>query len=291
MMVPSRNNILASYSILLLFLSFYTTAMSALTRIATFRLSPKTSLAIVRGSVVDFQHARGAIVNAANEGCLGGGGVDGAISAAGGPNLQRDRAALPLLGNGVRCPTGHAKRTGPGQYGDLLVPHVIHAVGPCYHDYDSFQEADELLESAYSNSLDRAQEANLEAIAFSLLSAGVFRGKRTVKDVLSIGIRAIREWIQKQGDSASLSEVYLFGFNAHEVNTLVDICEDDLKLEMVKENSDGSDAAAEEEGEEEKKGEEDDTKEKVDDKNELQNKAGDEEEKANNKRNSDHFDL
>ena len=88
------------------------------------------SLVISRGSVVDFTYGppsmtKAAIVNASNEVCLGGGGVDGAISAAGGPNLMHDRLRLPFVADdgpscrGVRCPTGAAVITGPGEYGDL----------------------------------------------------------------------------------------------------------------------------------------------------------------------------
>lgn len=208
------------------------TAVSALTRIASFRISPLTELHICRGSVLDFAHQRGAIVNAANPTCLGGGGVDGAITSAGGPTLHTHRMELPLLEGGIRCPTGSAKITGPGDYGSLRVPFVIHAVGPCYHEYDSLEDGDALLQSAYTASLDCAREAQLEAVAFSLLSAGIFRGDRSVKQVLSIGIESICDWIKNQGDSSTLSSVIMCGFNPHEVNTLVDICEDDLKLDI-----------------------------------------------------------
>ena len=220
----------------------YTSSMSALTRIATFRLSPTTNLCIVRGSVTDFcwnTPTKAAIVNAANEACLGGGGVDGAITSAGGPNLHHDRMKLPLSNGGVRCPTGHAKLTGPNDYGSLNVNFVIHAVGPRYFDCESHAEGDKLLRSAYMASLDRAQEASLEAIAFSLLSAGIFRGDRTLKEVLSIAVQTICDWLEDHDNDYSLQSVFMCGFTPHEVNMLVDIAEDDMKLKIV-EDSDTS---------------------------------------------------
>ena len=114
-------------------------------------------LTVAQGSVVEFASPFGAIVNAANEGCLGGGGVDGAITKAGGLPLALDREALPLLGRGMRCPTGGAKLTGPGTYGSLGVPYVIHAVGPNYMYFDEENDVatpNQLLRSAYQQSLD-----------------------------------------------------------------------------------------------------------------------------------------
>jgi len=185
------------------------------------------SLVLCKGSVANFQHNRGAIVNAANEECLGGGGVDGAIASAGGKKLLRDRLALPAVKNEystsnliqIRCPTGEAKVTGPGSYGSLGVPYVIHAVGPNYMNYDNHEQADELLKLAYVNSLKRAKEAKLEAIAFSLLSSGVFRGTRSVNDVLHLGVKTICEF---EGYD-ELKEVQVFGFTSNEMNTLLKI--------------------------------------------------------------------
>ena len=81
--------------------------------------SSTVSINICQGSVLDFKHEKGAIVNAANEGCLGGGGVDAAISKAGASKLLQDRLGLPIvstkqLKNGVqeiRCPTGNIFKT------------------------------------------------------------------------------------------------------------------------------------------------------------------------------------
>ena len=76
------------------------TAACSLARVATFRVKSKVAFNIVisRGSVVDFAHKTqsAAIVNAANEGCLGGGGVDGAIGDAGGPNLLQKEVNFPM---------------------------------------------------------------------------------------------------------------------------------------------------------------------------------------------------
>lgn len=204
-------------------------------RVAKFTVSIPHSLNLIlnKGSVVDFQHANGAIVNAANEGCLRGGGVDGAISDAGGEELNKDRLALPIVSKyrtrnfvdevieiSVRCPAGESKRTGPNNnYGTLGVPYVIHSVGPNYWDFEDHTEADKLLASAYSKSLDRAEEINLESIAFSLLSAGAYKGIRSLKDVLRVGIDAICKF---EG-YCHLKEVHLFAFNETEVKTLLKI--------------------------------------------------------------------
>lgn len=199
-------------------------AVYSLTRVATFHVPSKTAfnLIISCGSVVDFSYnsQSSAIVNAANEGCLGGGGVDGAISNAGGPTLLNDRMNLPQLETGVRCRTGSAVLTGPNSYGSLRVPYVIHAVGPNYLQYDTDEEmsrGDELLSSAYLTSLECGKSQNLESIAFALLSAGIFRGKRSVNDVLRIGIEAICKF----DGYPSLQEVHLCAFNQNEADTLI----------------------------------------------------------------------
>lgn len=184
------------------------------------------NLCVARGSVVGFvSPVSGAIVNAANEQCLGGGGVDGAITAAGGPNLAKDRLALPSSDDDIRCPTGSAVITGPGEYGDLQVPFVIHAVGPDYNMYRGFDVPDQLLRSAYQSSLDRCQESGVTEVAFALLSAGVFRGRREVKDVLHIGISAIRDWAMDAPASSGLQSIILCGFSEQETDLLLRVCE------------------------------------------------------------------
>ena len=109
-----------------------------------------------------------AIVNAANERMLGGGGVDGAIHRAAGPALLEACRALPELRPGVRCPTGEARIT-PGF--ELRARHVIHTVGPVYggRPRDTV-----LLASAFRSSLALAVEHGLASVAFPAISCGVY---------------------------------------------------------------------------------------------------------------------
>lgn len=149
----------------------------------------QTVLTIVHDSVTNC--TTGAIVNAANEGCLGGGGIDGQIGKLGGDLLYQARLALPILSgasHGPRCLTGDAKLTISG---DLPCEYVIHAVGPRFNLHGPWEDEFKLLEDAYKNALARAHEKNLESVAFCILSAGLYRGGCSLQRIVEIGLKSI----------------------------------------------------------------------------------------------------
>ncbi|MEO6687992.1 MAG: O-acetyl-ADP-ribose deacetylase [Dokdonella sp.] len=127
-----------------------------------------------------------AIVNAANEPLLGGGGVDGAIHRAAGPDLLAACRALPEVRPGVRCPTGEARIT-PGFR--LPARFVIHTVGPVWRG-GRHGEAD-LLASCYRESMRLASAHGIERLAFPAISCGVFG--YPLEQAAAIAVRTLRD--------------------------------------------------------------------------------------------------
>ncbi len=127
-----------------------------------------------------------AIVNAANKTLLGGGGVDGAIHRAAGPELQ---AECRTLGG---CPTGEARITRGYK---LSARHVIHTVGPVY----SGKPADSrLLAGCYRNSLELAAERGLKTIAFPAVSCGIYG--YPIEEACKIAVRTTAEFLKSHPD-------------------------------------------------------------------------------------------
>ncbi len=160
------------------------------------------TLGLMRGNIVEVQVD--AIVNAANSGLRGGGGVDGAIHRAGGPSIIE---ACRKIGG---CPTGSAVATTAGR---LPAKYVFHAVGPIYSG--SLDDA-RLLASAYQSCLDLAEQHQVKSIAFPSLSTGIYG--YPLELAAPIALRTIIEHIKKP---TSLQQVVivLFGeasYKAHE---------------------------------------------------------------------------
>ncbi|CAM6025944.1 unnamed protein product, partial [Sphagnum balticum] len=166
-----------------------------------FRISDSCSLALHRGDITKWfvDGKTDAIVNAANDGLLGGGGVDGAIHSAAGPELLDACYAVPEVTRGVRCPTGSAVITGGF---NLPASKVIHTVGPIY---SSDEVSAELLAKAYRSSVAVATEAGVKYIAFPAISCGVYRYPH--EKAAKIAIQTLKE------NSGGLLEVHfvLFG--------------------------------------------------------------------------------
>lgn len=159
----------------------------------------QTTLELQQGDIT--KQVVDAIVNAANSSLLGGGGVDGAIHRAAGPDLLAECRKLD------GCPTGDARITKGYR---LPAKHVIHAVGPIYGKPD----APKNLASAYRRSLEVAVENKLKTVAFPAISTGVY-GYPMV-EAAQISLSAVADFLVED-DSLDLVVFVLFGDWAFEI--------------------------------------------------------------------------
>lgn len=148
------------------------------------------------------------IVNAANSSLLGGGGVDGAIHRAAGPDLLAECRTL----GGAK--TGEAKMT--GAYGITTAKKIVHAVGPVYNGLGAERSA-ELLASCYRTSLDLA--ADFTSIAFPAISTGTYG--YPIDEASAVAVHTIRAWLEAHPESR-LQTVTLIAYSDADFAVLSD---------------------------------------------------------------------
>jgi len=154
---------------------------------------------IIQGDITTL--AVDAIVNAANQVMLGGGGVDGAIHWAAGDELYESCLKVPEVRPGVRCPTGEARIT-PGF--KLPAKFVIHTVGPVYRDGQHGEP--EKLAACYRNSLTLAAENGCQSIAFPCISTGIYGYPK--EEAAQIAVREVKAFLAaKNAEIAKGKEV------------------------------------------------------------------------------------
>lgn len=161
------------------------------------------NIKVIFGDITKLGSEVDAIVNAANEDLLGGGGVDGAIHRAAGPELLKE---CRTLGG---CEPGDAKVT---KAYDLKQKYIIHTVGPRYY---SNRNPAETLRSCYQKSLQIADELGIKTIAFPSISTGVF--KYPLEKAASIAINTI-----KQYQSASIKTAIICAFDERTYQAYLD---------------------------------------------------------------------
>jgi len=160
------------------------------------------TIELVQGDIT--RQATDAIVNAANSGLRGGGGVDGAIHRAGGPAIMEE---CRRIGG---CPTGSAVLTTGGQ---LAARHVIHAVGPRWHGGTEGEA--ERLAGAYRTSLQVAVDAGLRSVAFPSVSTGAYG--YPIAKAARVALRAVGEFVEANAGRLDLVRFVLFSAADHAI--------------------------------------------------------------------------
>jgi len=159
------------------------------------KLIKNTTLILYMGDIT--KESTDAIVNAANSSLTGGGGVDGAIHKAGGPEIMKE--CMSIGG----CRTGQAVATTAG---DLLAKKIIHTVGPIYKD--GLHQESGLLASAYYESLLLASSMGLQSISFPSISTGAYR--YPLKDAAGIALETVKDFLINKKHQITMVKFVLF---------------------------------------------------------------------------------
>jgi O-acetyl-ADP-ribose deacetylase (regulator of RNase III) len=166
----------------------------------------KARLGLIQGDIT--RQDADAIVNAANSGLMGGGGVDGAIHRAGGPAiLEECKEIIARIG---RLPTGRAVITTGG---NLKARYVIHTVGPIWHGGNKGEA--ELLASAYRENLSLAAERKLKSVAFPSISTGVYG--YPVDKAAKVALETVINFLRNE--STSLQQVIFVLYDSNTYQT------------------------------------------------------------------------
>ncbi len=163
-------------------------------------------LQLLKGDITSM--AVDAMVNAANSHLAGGGGVDGAIHRAGGPEIMRDLDEIRTrIGE---CQTGSAVVTGAGL---LPAKYVFHAVGPRYRD-GKHGEAEQLA-ACYETCLKLAAERDVKTISFPSISTGIYG--YPLEEAADIAVKTVSNWLRGHPDTVRIVKLVQFSDRDHEV--------------------------------------------------------------------------
>lgn len=168
----------------------------------------KDRIRIIQGDITQIK--ADAIVNAANSSLLGGGGVDGAIHRAGGPEILE--ACKKIRAEQGKCKTGDAVITTAG---NLRARYVIHTVGPVWNEGNHMKQ--ELLKNCYRNSLELAVRNGCKTIAFPGISTGVYGYPK--KEAAQTAVSEIKDFLKNNSD---MKEIILVAFDDEYFNYLND---------------------------------------------------------------------
>ncbi|MBV8549680.1 MAG: O-acetyl-ADP-ribose deacetylase [Acidobacteriaceae bacterium] len=163
-------------------------------------------LQLLKGDITTI--AVDAIVNAANSQLAGGGGVDGAIHRAGGPEIMHELDEIrSAIGH---CETGSAVATGAGK---LPAKYVFHAVGPRYRDGRHGEP--ELLASCYTTCLNLAAERDVKTISFPSISTGIYG--YPIEAAAEIALKSAAAWLQHHAGTVRVVKFVQFSEGDHEI--------------------------------------------------------------------------